>query len=238
MKDIILNLKKLLDKEIVRYVIAGGMTTLVNLVSFMLLRVFTDFSRSAANVVAIMLAIIFAFFVNRFFVFVSDHRNIVVLIREFVSFVGMRLFAMLVEFVSKIIIQVIVLVINYIFSKCFVFKKNKKSVKQFFSENYIMVVTGLVLTVFMAVLWIVSEIGPFGGNSLTMVDSLHQYLPFFSDYHDKLVNEGMNVISEIVDVYQRDSARMIGYTLKDFNGDGVPELVLGRTPSPLKSFSV
>ena len=23
-----------------------------------------------------------------------------------------------------------------------------------------------------------------------MVDSLHQYLPFFSDYHDKLVNEG------------------------------------------------
>lgn len=205
MKDIILNLKKLLDKEIVRYVIAGGMTTLVNLVSFMLLRAFTDLSRSAANVVAIMLAIIFAFFVNRFFVFVSDHRNIVVLIREFVSFVGMRLFAMLVEvvgtnilcdsfryneFVSKIIIQVVVLVINYIFSKCFVFKKNKKSVKQFFSENYIMVVTGLVLTVFMAVLWIVSEIGPFGGNSLTMVDSLHQYLPFFSDYHDKLVNEG------------------------------------------------
>ena len=149
MKDIILNLKKLLDKEIVRYVIAGGMTTLVNLVSFMLLRAFTDLSRSAANVVAIMLAIIFAFFVNRFFVFVSDHRNIVVLIREFVSFVGMRLFAMLVEvvgtnilcdsfryneFVSKIIIQVIVLVINYIFSKCFVFKKNKKSVKSALSD--------------------------------------------------------------------------------------------------------
>ena len=56
----------------------------------------------------------------------------------------MRLFAMVVEvvgtnllcdsfryneFISKIIIQVVVLVINYIFSKCFVFKKDKKACK-------------------------------------------------------------------------------------------------------------
>ena len=59
------------------------------------------------------------------------------------------------------------------------------------------------------------------------MDGLYDYAVKGQD--DKLVNEGMNVISEIVDVYQRDSARMIGYTLKDFNGDGVPELVLGRT---------
>lgn len=60
-----------------------------------------------------------------------------------------------------------------------------------------------------------------------VMDGLYDYAVKGQD--DKLVNEGMNVISEIVDVYQRDSARMIGYTLKDFNGDGVPELVLGRT---------
>ena len=59
-----------------------------------------------------------------------------------------------------------------------------------------------------------------------VMDGLYDYAVKGQD--DKLVNEGMNVIREIVEIYQRDSASMIGYTLKDFNGDGVPELVLGR----------
>lgn len=199
-------IKKLMEKEMVRYVIAGGLTTAVNLVSFFVLRLVTDLSRSEANVIAIMLAILFAYFANGFYVFQSEHRkNIGEILREFVSFVGMRLFAMIVEvvgtnllcdsfryneFVSKIVVQVVVLVINYIFSKCFVFKKNKKSLKSILSDNYIMVICFLIPAVFMLVLWIIAEIGPFGGHSLTMVDSLHQYLPFFSDYQDKLKNEG------------------------------------------------
>ncbi len=199
-------IKKLMEKEMVRYVIAGGLTTAVNLVSFFVLRLLTSLTRSEANVVAIMLAIIFAFFANGFYVFRSEQRKTVSqIVREFVSFVGMRLFAMLVEvvgtnllcdsfryneFVSKIIIQVVVLVINYIFSKCFVFKKDKKPIRQVIADNYIMLICFIIPAVFMAVLWVVAEIGPFGGHSLTMVDSLHQYLPFFSDYHDKLTNEG------------------------------------------------
>ena len=59
-----------------------------------------------------------------------------------------------------------------------------------------------------------------------VMDGLYDYAVKGQD--NKLVNEGMNVIREIVEIYQRDSASMIGYTLKDFNGDGVPELVLGR----------
>ena len=59
-----------------------------------------------------------------------------------------------------------------------------------------------------------------------VMDGLYDYAVKGQD--DKLVNEGMNVIREIVEIYQHDSASMIGYTLKDFNGDGVPELVLGR----------
>lgn len=59
-----------------------------------------------------------------------------------------------------------------------------------------------------------------------VMDGLYDYAVKGQD--DKLVNEGMNVIREMVEIYQRDSASMIGYTLKDFNGDGVPELVLGR----------
>ena len=125
-------IKKLMEKEMVRYVIAGGMTTAVNLVSFFVLRLVTDLTRSEANVIAIMLAILFAYFANGFYVFRSEHRKRVgEIVREFVSFVGMRLFAMIVEvvgtnllcdslryneFVSKIVVQLVVLVINYIFS--------------------------------------------------------------------------------------------------------------------------
>lgn len=206
MNEYVDKIKKLMEKEMVRYVIAGGMTTAVNLVSFFVLRLVTDLSRSAANIIAIMLAILFAYFANGFYVFRSEQRkSIGRIIREFISFVGMRLFAMVVEvvgtnllcdsfryneFISKIIIQVVVLVINYIFSKCFVFKKDKKPVKDIFADNYIMIIAFIIPATFMFVLWVVAEIGPFGGHSLTMVDSLHQYLPFFSDYHDKLVNEG------------------------------------------------
>lgn len=199
-------IKKLMEKEMVRYVIAGGLTTAVNLVSFFVLRLVTNLSRSEANIIAIMLAIIFAYFANGFYVFQSEHKkNAGEIFREFVSFVGMRLFAMVVEVVgtnllcdsfrynelfSKIVVQVVVLVINYIFSKCFVFKKNKKSIKGILSDNYVMVIAFLIPAIFMTALWIIEKIGPFGGNSLTMVDSLHQYLPFFSDYQDKLKNEG------------------------------------------------
>ena len=36
--------------------------------------------------------------------------------------------------------------------------------------------------------WIIGEIGPFGGKCLVVVDGVHQYLPFFSEYQDKLKN--------------------------------------------------
>lgn len=199
-------IKKLLKKEIVRYVIAGGATTVVNIVSFYLLRMFTGLSRSGANVIAISLAILFAFFANKFFVFTeSSKKDAVTLSREFISFVGTRLLAMLVEvvgtnllcdsfrcneFLSKIIIQFFVVVINYVFGKCFVFKKKKPSIRLFMKKNYIILLAGLLPACFLLGVWIAEKIGPFGGNSLTMVDSLHQYLPFFSDYYDKLQNEG------------------------------------------------
>ena len=199
-------IKKLLEKEIVRYVIAGGCTTVVNLVVFYGLRILTDLSRSTANIIAVSAAIIFAFFANKFFVFtVNKKSDPVTLTREFVSFVGARLIAMFVEvegmnilcdsfrcneFLAKIIIQLIVVVINYIFGKCFVFKKEKKSISAFLKKNYLILIAFLIPALFMLGVWIAEKIGPFGGNSITMVDSLHQYLPFFSDYYDKLTNEG------------------------------------------------
>ena len=69
-------------------------------------------------------------------------------------------------------------------------KKEKTSIRIFMRRNYLILLAGVIPACFLLGVWIAEKIGPFGGNSLTMVDSLHQYLPFFSDYYDKLKNEG------------------------------------------------
>lgn len=56
----------------------------------------------------------------------------------------------------------------------------------FLKDKYVYTMT-LVIAVFMMLgAWIVGEIGPFGGRCLVVVDGVHQYLPFFSEYQSKL----------------------------------------------------
>jgi uncharacterized membrane protein YfhO len=42
--------------------------------------------------------------------------------------------------------------------------------------------------VMMAGAWYIGEVGPFGDKCLVVVDGVHQYLPFFAEYQDKLKN--------------------------------------------------
>lgn len=173
--------------------IVGGCTTAVNLVTFSLLRLLTDMSRSMANVIAIICAMIFAFFANKFCVFTGGSHAPLLMLREFVSHVGTRLLAMIIEVIgtnllcdsfnlnelfSKILVQFAVVVVNYILGKCFVFKKDKKPFAEIWRDDYILILSFVIPALFMLGVWIAEKIGIFGGNSLTMVDSLHQYLPF------------------------------------------------------------
>ena len=70
-------IKKLYASDVVRYVFFGGCTTLVNLVSFFLLRQ-AGVQRDLANVISIILAILFAYVVKSKFVFQDkcEHRRI------------------------------------------------------------------------------------------------------------------------------------------------------------------
>ena len=110
-----------------RYLIAGGCTTAVNLVTFFLLRVITPISRNTCNAIAIAMAIAFAYFANKFFVFQSKKKGFYATLVESVQFVGARLVSMVVEILglailcdtfrihelaSKLLVQVIVLVLN------------------------------------------------------------------------------------------------------------------------------
>lgn len=147
-------LKKLLNRETVSYLIFGVLTTVVNYVvfHFMYTLVLEGKGSLIANFVAWVAAVVFAFVVNKLFVFESKSWALPVLAREIPAFVAARVASFGIEeaglFVSesllrlntvtvltlgnffmdgitaaKLALSVIVVVLNYFFSKWFIFKK-------------------------------------------------------------------------------------------------------------------
>lgn len=120
-------------KEAVNYLIVGGLTTVVSITSYWLLRLFIE-SYEICTVISWVFAVIFAYITNRKYVFHSRATN---KIKEFIDFIISRIFSLLAEFasmyilvnllsiddrISKIIVQFVIVILNYIFSKLFVFK--------------------------------------------------------------------------------------------------------------------
>ena len=60
--------------------------------------------------------------------------------------------------------------------------------KGFMSRNWCWLLAFYITAVFMWIYMIVGKIAPFGMSSFTLIDSIHQYVPFLSDYQDKLIN--------------------------------------------------
>lgn len=148
MKKLILELWNGKRGEAVRYVAAGGLTTLVSITTFhvlcLLFGVDPDapdgFYVTVANVISIVLSILFAYVVNKLLVFRSHCDSSRSLMAEFCKFVGARLFTMAVEvfgvylfvniigqypLLGKVETQVVIVVLNYIISKFLVFTKKK-----------------------------------------------------------------------------------------------------------------
>lgn len=125
-------------REIIMYILIGICTTLVNLVTYTVMYKLLSFSINISNVTSIVVAIIFAYFTNKIFVFDSKDNTLKTLFLEGMKFISARLFTMLIEvygvyllvvingedeFLGKIKVQVIILVLNYVMSKFIVFKK-------------------------------------------------------------------------------------------------------------------
>lgn len=198
-------IKKLLGYDKIRYLVAGGCTTLVNFIVFFTLRSFTDILRNTCNVIAILMAITFAYFANKLYVFQSRTGSVGKVIGEALSFAAARLVSMMIELLgfailcdsfrinellSKIMVQFVVIAVNYILSKLFVFKKERRTIREFVFDNYIYLLSFFITLVLMLAVCVALGVKPFGKYSLTLVDSLHQYLPFYGEYRDKLLNEG------------------------------------------------
>ena len=130
-------------KEGINYLIFGGLTTVLTLIVYYLLTwtiINTDnaIELQIANILSWICGFLFAYFTNRKFVFNSKNKK---LIKEFISFFLSRISTlfldMLIMFIFvtllkyndgifKIISQILVILLNYILSKIFVFKKNKE----------------------------------------------------------------------------------------------------------------
>lgn len=62
--------------------------------------------------------------------------------------------------------------------------------ENFWSRNWSWLIAMTVTAVFLLLMMFVLKVLPSGERSLNLIDSIHQYVPFFSDYQDKLKNGG------------------------------------------------
>lgn len=132
-------------EELINYVIVGVLTTIVSLGSYYLcvLTVFTPDNPillQSANIISWILAVTFAYFANRKYVFKSNNPN---KLKEASKFYGARIATLLIDMlfmfltvsifhfndkIMKILSNIIILIINYIISKFIVFiKKEEKN---------------------------------------------------------------------------------------------------------------
>lgn len=132
---------KVLTVEVFLYIVFGILTTIVNIGAFALLTSFFHMEENTANIIAIILAVLFAYFTNKGLVFNSTASTFKEKSFEFFKFMLGRAFTMIVEFlgfflmfnilginklVSKTVVTIIVIILNFFISKFFAFKKIKK----------------------------------------------------------------------------------------------------------------
>ena len=144
MKNTVKKIKELYKKykEIVNYLIFGVLTTLVSLAVYYIsvltfLNPENAFQLQVANIISWIAGVAFAYFTNRKYVFESKETN---KIKEASKFVLARVTTLVMDMlimwlgvtilhgndkIVKLISQVVVIVSNYVFSKLFVFKKEK-----------------------------------------------------------------------------------------------------------------
>ena len=132
-------IRKMYESPLSAIFFFGGCTTMVNLVSFFILRKL-KVELNIANIISIILAILFAYVVNSKYVFQDKCETLKDHVQPFCKFVSARLVTMVIEvggvwllvsvmglndMIGKFLTQFIVLILNYVFSKFFVFTTGK-----------------------------------------------------------------------------------------------------------------
>ncbi len=147
-------IKKLFKNETFLYLFFGGWTTIVNYGVFYLFYDVIGFKSTLANLFAFVAALVFSFITNKIFVFESKSFSAKTLWREIAQYSGSRILTFFMEEVglwlcedvfhmgdweianvlgvtidgvvlAKLVLAVLVVLINYVFCKLFVFKRKE-----------------------------------------------------------------------------------------------------------------
>lgn len=147
-----IHLKKLADLyrnhiEGLRYLICGGLSTVVNIVayilgSYLIFKGIVDeqLKVNVSEIFAFIAALIFAYWVNKTIVFDSKCENFKALIKEITSFTACRIFTEIIsiammnfavyaninDIVMKVLANIVVIILNFVLSKLIIFKKAKE----------------------------------------------------------------------------------------------------------------
>lgn len=127
-------------REVLLYIFFGGLTFLVSIFTFALFNVAMGMNELIANVLSWIIAVLFAFFTNRIWVFAAPTSTFAEFVSQMAAFFGGRLVTLVIEevillvfitllgfdsMVVKVAAQVIVIVLNYVISKLVIFKKSE-----------------------------------------------------------------------------------------------------------------
>ena len=123
-----------------RYLVFGALTTLVNIVIYSLLNYMFNISNATSNVIAWILGATFAYVTNKYFVFKSKVSTKIELLKEIAYFYGCRVLTLIIDeaimiiavdkwgwnaLFMKILANIIVIILNFVFSKILIFKNKK-----------------------------------------------------------------------------------------------------------------
>ena len=136
-------LRKLYEehKQVILYLFFGVCTTAINTISYAILYEYLHIVNIVSTLIAWFVAVVFAFFTNKIYVFESKSPSILEKLREFGSFFGCRILtgvldvvimAVAVDYLKwnrliwKLISNIIVTIVNFVASKFFIFKISSK----------------------------------------------------------------------------------------------------------------
>jgi len=127
-------------REVISYIFFGGLTTLVNFVVYFIASWGLGLLAWLSTTVSWVVAVAFAFITNKIFVFRSKEKTAKGVFKESVLFIGTRLFVLMASaaamfvFVDTLelnepliftIVQIAIIIFNYVAGKLLVFKGNQ-----------------------------------------------------------------------------------------------------------------
>ncbi|MBE6070345.1 MAG: GtrA family protein [Clostridium butyricum] len=129
-------INKFLNREVILYIIFGILTTIVDAVVFYISNKVFSIDYIISTIIAWIFAVLFAYITNKIFVFKSYNIYFKEVLKEMVLFFLARVVSLIFtiiwmfvtveilhidEFISKLLANIFVVIMNYIFSKIFIF---------------------------------------------------------------------------------------------------------------------